>query len=435
MMKRRSRHTPAIAARNGLACVLLILSAVTGAGAGARNDRNEEKIRHYVASEDFQTFQADQRCHDRRTYRVYLIDNFEQALHLVPEVLTSHGEMLVRLMQAGRDDIDIRVLNTSLSKGLARVIHDLAAGGCADAVVSAIPGSNYTYEQISSLFAYRIEIAPENILYHRGALRRLLREIALKGFPSVEWLQTIDVNSVKLRNDARKFVFIEALGKFGIPVILPYGNADARHRGQIRAVNLLSLAANARVYSALDQKGERVAGFPYSPLSAGDETAVFSIVECPHPEDPFKAVLDINDDGFRDYTFFRSGRIAFHNADGGLDFAPPVMRQNAYVKWRDKIRHAPTCRLDAPVVLTAAQYRDLQRHCPNLPYRDPTRPYIWLNAPGKNRVFEFAPACWVRGTISGTSVIPPYKTKELLPPKRAQGTHQDRLYGLTPADG
>ena len=62
--------------------------------------------------------------------RVYLIDNFEQDLYLVPEVRTSHGDMLLRLLQAGRDDIQVRILNTSLSKRLALVIQDLLEGVC-----------------------------------------------------------------------------------------------------------------------------------------------------------------------------------------------------------------------------------------------------------------------------------------------------------------
>ncbi len=415
--------------------LLLAVCLATAAGADSPETRNEEKARKYIASETFRTLQADRRCHDRSRYRVYLIDNFEQRVHLVPEVLTSHGEMLVRLLQAGREDIDLRVLNTSLGSGLARVIQDLSEGGCVDAVVSAIPGSNYTYDQISSLFAYRLKIRPENILYHRRALRELLREIALAGFPSVEWIETIDVNSIKLRNDARKFVFIEALGRFNVPVILPYGNADVRHRGRIKAVNLLSLAANARVYSALDQEGRRVEGFPYSPLSSGDETAVFNIVECPHPDDPFKAVLDINDDGLQDYTFFRTGRIPLRNTAGELDFAPPVTPQHVFAEWRQRDRPATACRIQTQTVLTAAQYRDLRRLCPAVLTQDVSQPYVWLNAPGKTPIFEFTPTCRNRGLISGTSVIPPRKLKELLPPKRALKSHAPGVGRSRAADG
>jgi hypothetical protein len=384
---------------------------------------DEKEISRYITSKGFNTSWSDQRCHDRSTYRVYLIDNFEQRVDLVPEVLTSHGEMLVRLLQADREDIEILVLNTSLSRGLARVIHDLREGACADAVVSSIPGSNYTYDQISSLFSHRVKIASENILYHRSALRTLLRNIAFKGFPSVEWLQAVDVNTAKLRNDALKFVFIEALERFSVPVILPYGNQDVRYKGQIRSVNLLSLAANAQVYTALDQKGERVEGFPYSPLSAGDETAIYSIVECPHPSDPFKAVLDINDDGNHDYVFFRAGKIAYRNTGGKLAFAPPVTRQDEFVKWLDQSETRPTCQIDTQIVLTAGQYQTLQGFCPQVLGDEISQSYVWLNAPGQGLVFEFAPECWDRGKIGGTSVIPPNKLRELLPPKGTPGSH------------
>jgi hypothetical protein len=389
----------------------------------------EKKIRKYIASDEFRHFRADRRCQDQNTYRVYLIDNFEQGVDLVPEIKTSHGEMLVKLLRTGRDDIQVRTLNTALSRGLAQVFHDLVGGECVDAVVSSIPGSNYTYTQISSLFADGREINAQNILYHRSALRALLRSIATRGFPSVAWLQGLDVNAVKLRNDARKFLFIEALGRFNVPVILPYGNADARHKGRIKAVNLLSLASNARVYSALDQKGVRVPGYPYSPLSTGDAPAVYNIVECPHPADPFKAVLDINDDGLRDYTFFRVDKIAYRNARGEIDFAPPVTRQDVFVKWLARIKSDPACRIEDEMVITAGQYRQLQRCCPEAFERDIVQPYVWLNAPQKGRLLEFAPTCRARGILSGTSVIPPHKIKELLPPKRArapvekQGAH------------
>ncbi len=408
---------------------LLISLLLTGVSvAEVDNHQIEKTARQYTASDEFRSFRGDGRCHDDRSYRVYLIDNFNQGFYLVPEVLTSHGEMLVRLLRTGRDDIDVSILNTSLSKGLALVIHDLMEGECVDAVVSSIPGSNYTYEQINSLFFEGIPITPENILSHRSALRELLRTIAFHGFPSVEWLIKIEVNSVKLGNDARKFTFIEALGRFNVPVILPYGNSDTRHNGQIRSVNLLSLASNAKVYSALDQRGKRVEGFPYSPLSSGDEPAVYDIVECPHPDDPFKTVLDINEDGHREYTSFRSGKIAYRNGHGMLDFAPPVLRQDQFVEWMARVNMDPERRFDKDIVLTAAHYRELIRVHPMVFDRDTTKSFVWLNSPDHGRVFDFDPACWERGKISGTSVIPPHKLKELLPPK-AERSPRDRNGG------
>jgi hypothetical protein len=392
--------------------------ALSETGAG----QIEKTIQNYIASDAFQKIQVDARCHAKPKYRVYLIDNFEQGIHLVPEVRTSHGEMLVKLLQTGRDDIDITILDTALGKGLAQVIQDLVGGACVDAVVSSIPGSNYTYDQISSLLPDQKPIGPENILHHRSTLRTLLRDIAFRGFPSVKWLRNIDVNSIKLRNDARKYVFIEALGRFNVPVILPYGNSDARYKGQIKSVNLLSLAPNAHVYSALDQSGNRVPGFPYSPLSSGDEPAFYTILECPHPEDPFKAVLDINGDGYQDYTFFRTGRMAYRNNLGELAFAPPVTPQNEFATWLAQIKTDPDCRIDQEVVLTAAQYRELKSVCPAAFGYAMSKPYIWLNSAEHGSAYDFEPACRDRGIIGGTSVIPPNKLKELLPPKPASGS-------------
>jgi hypothetical protein len=382
----------------------------------------EKEIQNYIASDAFQKVQVDARCHAKPKYRVYLIDNFEQSFHLVPEVLTSHGEMLVKLLRTGREDIDVTILDTALGKGLALVIQDLVRGACVDAVVSSIPGSNYTYNQISSLLPHQAPIGPENILYHRRALRTLLRDIAFRGFPSVNWLKNIDVNSVKLRNDARKYVFIEALGRFNVPVILPYGNSDARHKGHIKSVNLLSLAPNARVYSALDQTGNRVPGYPYSPLSSGDEPAFYPILECPHPEDPFKAGLDINDDGYQDYTFYRTGKIPYRNDFGELALAPPVTPQNEFAAWLAQVKSDPDCRIDQEVVLTAAQYRKLQSVCPAAFGDAMSKPYIWLNSKEHGSAYDFEPECRNRGIIGGTSVIPPNKLKELLPPKPASGS-------------
>lgn len=167
-------------------------------------------------------------------------------------------------------------------------------------------------------------------------------------------------------------------------------------------------------------------GFPYRPLSSGDETAVYDIVECPHPDDPFKAVLDINADGRQDYTFFRSGKIAYRNAQGVLAFAPPVIRQHVFVKWLARARTELGCRIDSEIVLTADQYRQLQRQCPASLEPEISHPYIWLNAPDRGRFFEFRPACWSRGIISGTSVIPPHKLNELLPPKSGTKTQESR---------
>jgi hypothetical protein len=416
-MTDRIFHRHDLLERSLIALLIVFLFAGRFSTASAQAFHLEKKIRQIITSEDFKTFREERRCPDDRKYRVYLIDNFEQGVDLVPEVLTSHGEMLVKILRTGRDDIELIVMNTALSMGLKQVIRDLIAGECVDAVVSSVPGSNYTYGQISTLLPGRPAIDSGNILYYRKALRHLLSNIAFGGFPSVEWLEEIDVNSAKLRNDAIKLVYIEALGRFNVPVILPYGNPDTIYKGQIKNVNLLSLASNACVYSALDQKGDRVEGFPYSPLSSGDEQAFYNIVECPHPDDPFKAVLDINNDGNPDYTYFRSDHIAYHDDHGQLAFAPPVLKQDQFIQWRAQIENRPECLFSGEVVLTAAQYAEIKRLYPYSMNTQTTKDYIWLNAPEHGPIYAFNPACWKRGTLIGTSVIPPNKLREMLPPK------------------
>lgn len=95
----------------------------------------EKKMLKYIASDAFGTFQADQRCRGQGRYRVYLIDDFEQDVDIVPEIRTSHGEMLSRLLQSGRNDIAVTTFNTALSKGLAQIIDQLRNGTCIDAII------------------------------------------------------------------------------------------------------------------------------------------------------------------------------------------------------------------------------------------------------------------------------------------------------------
>ncbi len=373
-----------------------------------------------ISAKDFARHQTDRLCRDSQSYRIYLIDNFEQHFYIVPEVKTTHGDMLVRLLKSGRDDLEIRAMNTSLGNGLALVLRELARGACADAVISSVPGSNYTYDQISSLFSHRIRIRAENILAHQADLRQLMRQIAFKGFPSAQWLEQVDVNSVKLKNDARKFVFIEALSRFGIPVLLPYGNPDSRHKGKMKTVNLLSLAPNAMVFSALDLQGNRVPGFPYSPLSSGDEPAFYTVIECPLIQDPFRAALDINRDWHWDYSFQRTGSIPFSDPLGNAGLAPPLLSSQQFKKWLDALAGQDQCLLKRQVVLTAGQYKALRSRCMKTTWPVVHKTYVWIKDPQKPDFFEFDARCRERGLISGTSVIPPNKVRELLPPKTGE---------------
>jgi hypothetical protein len=157
-------------------------------------------------------------------------------------------------------------------------------------------------------------------------------------------------------------------------------------------------------------------------LRFGDARSEYTIVECPHPDDPFKAVLDINEDNRRDYTFYRIGRIPYRNERGRLAFAPPVTRQDAFRKWLSQVARDPQALFARDIVLTAQQYRQLGSLFAEFFTEEPTQSYVWLNAPHRGAVFNFDPVCRVRGTVIGTSVIPPHKVKDLLPPKTAGPT-------------
>ena len=52
-----------------------------------------------------------------------------------------------------------------------------------------------------------------------------------------------------------------------------------------------------------------------------------------------------------------------------------------------------------------------------------TKDYVWLNSSEHGPVYAFDPVCWKRGTLIGTSVIPPNKLREMLPPKTGQASH------------
>lgn len=109
------------------------------------------------------------------------------------------------MLLSGRSDIDVEEFNISLGRGLAGVFEEVVDGRCTDAVVSSIPGSNYTYRQVSSILANSIELDSENILEHRQELLDILMKIAVSVFPSVKWLQNVQVIPIKLREDASRF--------------------------------------------------------------------------------------------------------------------------------------------------------------------------------------------------------------------------------------
>lgn len=396
---------------------LFIALFVTGMGSEvfARYSNIERTILSKINTHQNHSDDMSKLCKNEDKYVIYLIDNFNQPVDLIPEIEVTHGELLFKILSSGRQDFEIKTLNTSLSQGLAIAIQDLENGKCIDAIISSTPGSNYTYGQLNSLLLDQFDLNPGNISTHKEIVLALLRKIAYSGFPSVNWLERIDANPNKLRNDARLVAFIEHLGQFEVPVFLPYGNDDTYHKGQIRNINILSFVSNARVYSALDKKGNRIPGFPYSSLSTGDEQALYDLRECPHPDNPQMASLDINNDGYFDFSYQRKGKIAYRAENSQIKFAPPVLSEQDFGLVIEKIKNENLCIIGKEVVLTARQYRKLKAQCTDEYPPINSKQYVWWNSDENQPKLFFDAHCWVRGQISGTSLIPPNKVKEFLP--------------------
>lgn len=375
----------------------------------------EKKVLQLISSDSFIERRWDRRCQYPDSYLVYLVDNFEQKVELVPEVTTSHGELLKRLLLSGRKDILIEEINSSLEKGLALIIDRLANGGCADAVISSIPGSNYTYAQVSTLLINPVELGPDNIQTYKARLAHLIQKIAFQGFPSTQWLERLDINPAKLMNDTRKIAYISALGHFSVPVILPYGNADTDYKGQPKDVNLLGLSDNSKIFSALDQHGNKVSRYPYSPLSSGSEKASYTMFECPDKQDPFTAHLDIDDDGFAEYSYRRSEGLVYRNDRGKLISTPPPLQPEEFQALINNIAARPGCQLPASAVINAKQFRSLKLQCHLDCEPHPLQSFVWLNPYGSEGCITYEAHCQPKGQLRGTSLIPPLKVKELLP--------------------
>lgn len=381
----------------------------------------ERSILEVLSNEDLNKSALINECNNEK-YAVYLIDNFDEKVHLVPELEISHGELMLAILQSGRDDIDVKTINSSLSRGLATVLSKRLNGECIDAVISSIPGSNYSYRQVASLLSPKHHLTSDNIVEYRDTLLALMKEITIHGFPSVKWLKQIEVNPVKLREDARKVVFIEELGTLNIPVYLPYGNADVMYKGELKKVNLLSLAYNGHVYSGVDREGNRLVEFPYSPLSSGDSQAMYRIVECPSSDNARLSYIDINEDGYMDFSYPREDIVPYYDEKNQIAFAPPPIKVEALSRVLAEKRPPDKSFFDNELVITVQEYKKLLEKCENcldMPAPVKSKSFVWLNSDRHGLYFFFNPECQHRGSILGTSLIPPTKVKEYLPPMQA----------------
>jgi len=88
-----------------------------------------------------------------------------------------------------------------------------------------------------------------------------------------------------------------------------------------------------------------------------------------------------------------------------------------FAQWRAQIESRPECRFSDEVVLTAAQFSEIKWLYYSEMDTQLTKDYVWLNSPEHGSIYSFDPACWKRGTLIGTSVIPPNKLREMLQPK------------------
>ncbi len=394
--------------------IIFLFPAQEAGGSERRLEPVERRILAEIKSYNDARKFPDKRCHFTDRYKIYLIDNFEQNVPLIPEIRTSHGELLRRIIVSGRDDIDLEIIDTGLTKGLALVLAYLENGECADAVVSSIPGSNYSYGQLNTFIETPEPIASRNILRFRKSLLERVKGLALNGYPSVDWLDNLKANPSKLMNDSIKLNFIEALQRYSVPVLLPYGNVDTPYDGESRNVNLLSLSLGAKVFSGADGNEKPLTDYPDSILSSGRSKAVFTLRECPHPTDVFYALLDVNEDGVFDYTFKRDNFIAFQR-DGELLYAPPVMEKYEFEKLKEILGSSADCSVADKKVFAADQYKQLCALCRTLPIPEQETSYYWLNSSSNPWVTAFNASCRNRGQLYGTSFIPPNLVKELLP--------------------
>lgn len=397
--------------RQWLSCLLVLLAILSVLDISEARETLEQRALGYSPTGTEQDF-----CTSEAGFSVYLIDNFDQQMTLVPELRTSHGEVVRAMLTSGRSDIHIRSFNTSLAKGLAKAVLDLASGVCIDAVVSAIPGSNYSYNQVSTLLSGTVQLSPQNIVEYKYAVRNQLLNIATHGFPSVSWLNRLDANPAKLREDAYKVAIIEKLSGMGVDVFLPYGNRDGSHRGKPLLINMLAFAEGIHIFSGRDDIATQQDDFPTSPLSHGEEKAIFSLMECPDREDGLVAHLDINEDGIADFSYTRGDIISFIDPGNEHSFAPPPLVVEEFNRMLiDQEWGYTILGRSSGVVVSREQYESLRAsEFYPLPEIEEDKSLVWLNSPQHGPAFSFNPQCRKRGQISGSSFIPPLKVKEVL---------------------
>lgn len=382
-----------------------------------RNIPLERRMLEKASNWDLSLVQEDRRCNYSERYKVYLIDNFRESIDLIHEIETSHGDVMMRMIRSGRNDIDVEVINSGLTRGLALVLQYLEEGGCADAIISSVPGSNYHYRQLDVFLDKPQPVKASNILRFRSQLRQRFLDIAFNGFPSFEWLFQLEANPSKVQNDARKIALIEAIGTFSIPVILPYGNVDTDFTGELREVNVLSLANNAKIFSALDKDGRPLEDYPTSPLQTGGARALYHLEECPNFQSPYHAVLDINEDRDFDYVFKRDDFLAYLDGSGKIRYAPALTYPDSFQLLLENIVESQDCSIFKGKVLTTEQYIQLIQLCSTKESGWQNYTYHWIRSTVKPDVLSFNPTCRSRGTLYGTSLIPPNIVKKYLPEK------------------
>jgi len=101
--------------------------------------------------------------------------------------------------------------------------------------------------------------------------------------------------------------------------------------------------------------------------------------------------------------------------------SPSFLSEDSFAELLEQMRSGWMMLIDEEMVLTRSQYIELWEQCvecSNLEPPEERKEVVWLNSSRYDGPYWFSPQCENRGTISGTSLIPPVKAREILLKKK-----------------